>query len=145
MNREFNFRGKPIEVELPNKEKLHGYFVYGSLLQGNGLCQILVPIEGAFKNYKVDPETVGQFTGFNDADGEKIYEGDILMYVGQREDNKGREYFRKVLFRNGNFCMIDAKYAINSPLYKHLVDGKLKWRVVGNIYDNPELLEGGAQ
>ena len=90
----------------------------------------------------VDKNTVGQFTGLCDSNGKEIYEGDILMCIGQRKDNKGRKYFRKVSFKNGSFCMSVPEYNIDSYLYNHIVNGKLNWEVIGNIYDNKELLEG---
>ena len=93
----------------------------------------------------VVPETVGQFTGLYDKNGKEIYEGDILMCIGQREDNKRRKYLRKVLFKNGSFCMSVPEYNVDSTLYSHVVNGKLNWEVIGNIYDNPELMEGGAE
>ena len=142
MNREIKFRGKPIEGELPSGEKLHGGFVYGSLLQGNGLCQILVPVEGAFKNYKVDPDTVGQFTGLCDANGREIYEGDITKaplldpifgdILSDAFDNVA------ISFHNGSFVV--AYYEGRHKIY--LQDLYNKIEVLGNIHDNPELLKG---
>ena len=150
MNREIKFRGKPIEGELPSGEKLHGGFVYGSLLQGNGLCQILVPVEGAFKNYKVDPDTVGQFTGLCDANGREIYEGDVVnLCRTYRYD----ERFGIVTFHQEEvgFAALDISPFMNDE------KGKVFWRmdkffieerktkVIGNIHDNPELLKGGEK
>ena len=98
-----------------------------------------------WKEIKVDPKTVGQFTGLCDADGKEIYEGDILMCIGQRKDNKGRKYLRKVLFKNGSFCMGVPEYYVDTPLHNHIINGKLNYEIVGNIYYNPELLKGGDQ
>ena len=86
-------------------------------------------------------DTVGQFTGLHDKNGKEIYEGDILMCIGERNDNKGRKYYRKVLFDNGAFGMTVPEYKFISALCNHVVNGKLNWEVIGNIYDNPELLE----
>ena len=140
MNREIKFRGKPIEGELPSGEKLHGGFVYGSLLQGNGLCQILVPVEGAFKNYKVDPKTVGQFTGLRDRNGEDIYEGDIL-YIGRSEKGKPVAY-------SNEYAAFGIQYSDRDffPFAHDLRDiSETCYEVIGNIHDNPELMKGGAQ
>ena len=135
MNREIKFRGK----RLANDE-----WCYGSLLVwANGECTILEKSDSSNAVWKreIDPNTVGQFTGLYDKNGKEIYEGDILMYIGQREDNKGRKYTRKVSFKNGSFCMSVPEYNIYSCLNNHIVNGKLNWEVIGNIYDNKELLE----
>lgn len=86
-----------------------------------------------------DEKTIGQYTGLTDLNGVEVYEGDILMCIGQREDNKGRKYYRKVVYDNGSFCMTVPEYRMLSPLRDHIVDGKLGWEVVGNIHDNSKL------
>lgn len=148
MNREIKFRGKRLE---------DGEWVHGDLLHICGGCVIYHGSSteselmedssnlaiGLYMN-EVSPvvtNTVGQFTGLCDKNGKEIYEGDILMCIGQREDNKERKYLRKVLFKNGSFCMSVPEYGVNSSLYAHVVNGKLNWEVIGNIYDNPELME----
>ena len=143
MNREIKFRGK----RLANAE-----WCYGSLVKCGNKNHIIgfdeVDLDGHHIRYYSDrpvftkQETIGQFTGLYDKNGKEIYEGDILMCIGQREDNKGRKYLRKVSFKNGSFCMSVLEYNIDSYLYKHIVNGKLNWEVIGNIYDNKELLEG---
>lgn len=140
MNREIKFRGR----------SEYGAFVYGDLIQyENGdvaifekkLIKYGCEATEICKRTKVNAKTVGQFTGLCDKNNKEIYEGDILMCIGQREDNKGRKYFRKVLFKNGSFCMSVPEYNVASSLYGHVVNGKLNWEVIGNIYDNKELLE----
>lgn len=135
MNREIKFRGK----RLANDE-----WCYGSLLVwANGECTILEKSDSSNAVWKreIDPNTVGQFTGLCDENDKEIYEGDILTCIGQREDNKGRKYIRKVLFENGSFCMSVPEYNVANSLYSHVVNGTLNWEVIGNIYDNKELLE----
>lgn len=142
MSREIIFRGKS---EVTNE------WVYGSLVKVGNESHIAgfdeVDLDGHHLSYCSDRPvftkqgTIGQFTGLCDNNGKEIYEGDILMCIGQREDNKGCKYLRKVLFKNGSFCMSVPEYGVNSSLYNHVVNGKLNWEVIGNIYDNPELME----
>lgn len=85
----------------------------------------------------VDPESVGQYTGLKDKYGKEIYEGDIL---------RDRESIVTIDFINGMFI---AKYRTMNNLWKeygslhrYLCDYEDSANVIGNIYENPELLEG---
>ena len=133
MSRTIKFRGKRFD---------NGEWVYGNLIiDDSGNCEIVDYENNHEIRYDIRGETIGQFTGLYDKNGKEIYEGDILMCIGQREDNKGRKYLRKVSFKNGSFCMGVPEYNIDSYLNNHIVNGKLNWEVIGNIYDNKELLE----
>ena len=56
MNRPIKFRGKSIQMGLPNGEYLLGDFVFGNLLvHKNGTHRILVPIDGGFENFAIAP------------------------------------------------------------------------------------------
>ena len=86
----------------------------------------------------VDPETIGELTGLFDRDFKCIYEGDIV----ERED--GKKYL--VIFKEGKFFaaedMKDPFLCKGAPLWT-LTKMKTPCKVIGNKYDNPELLEGG--
>lgn len=125
-------------------------WVYGSLICTGKYCCILEPEDSDRYDYPyldadlgtidgpaipIDYLTVGQFTGLFDKNGKKIFEGDIL-----RTDlcdkpllvmfNEGCGAFQ-VLFDDGYSEGFLERYSdIN-----HL-------EVIGNIYDNPELLKG---
>lgn len=80
------------------------------------------------QNIEVVPETVGEYTGLTDKNGVKIFEGDIVEADGYRE---------VVKFENGCFYPMGAYIARTG--YEYDPD---EYEVVGNIHDNPELLEG---
>lgn len=137
------FRGKPIQLTLPNGEHLCGNFVYGNLLKfASGECRILVPIEGGFENYKIAPETVGQFTGLYSKDGKEIYEGDILRFGNSPSgvcEVKWNESIAAFCIR---FYFEDE---IGSRPLGEWVACEKNIAIIGNIHDNSEQLTEKAQ
>lgn len=86
-------------------------------------------IDGLFL---VDPETVGQYTGMTDGNDEKIFEGDIVMGVDSLVPEL--KVFGYIGFENGSFVII-------GDLMTHYRWLDYDVKVIGNIHDNPELLE----
>ena len=88
------------------------------------------------ENYEVIPETVGQYTGFTDKNGKRIFEGDII-----RKTNEGRH--PKIFTAN-----IHTDFRVNEEVYygpcEHFTES-CEYEIIGNIHDNPELLKGGEK
>ncbi|MEC1543088.1 YopX family protein [Bacillus halotolerans] len=83
--------------------------------------------------YRVRPETVGQYTGLKDKNGREIYEGDIV--IDKRLNSA------EVVFDDGCFCVIGYLGDLRThPIRDSLFCGE-RFEVIGNIYENPELLE----
>lgn len=142
MNREIIFRGKSIGTG----EWLYGHlFNYGLTAPSNVPCIcVCVPKswKEAYNLYTVHPDTIGQYTGLKDKAGKKIFEGDILEYIGKRKDNMNKVYRRKVVFHEGMFALLSKELQAYSALNYHCMeDGRSAWRVIGNIHDNPELIK----
>lgn len=76
----------------------------------------------------VDPDTVCEWTGLYDKNGKKIFEDDIVLVNGKHVDH--------VIFSNGCFCMENQML-----FYEFTYQYKASLEVIGNIYDNPDLLE----
>lgn len=128
MNREIKFRGKSIA---------RGVWVYGDLKHlsmGHGIATS----EEIFTYTKVNPETIGQYTGLRDKDGKEIYEGDIVSI--------GNNLKAVVIWFNGSFRFKDEL----SCKATYFEDMGVMMRdydvcIIGNIYDNHELLKGGDE
>lgn len=84
-------------------------------------------------------ETVGQFTGLTDKDGKQIFEGDIVEPVLIDGTHKGFSWGRQVVvFDRGAFCLKSRRGEI-TPMCNYAAN--VRFKVWGNIHDNPELLE----
>lgn len=131
--REILFRGKRVD---------NGEWVCGAYY---GLCRITNKA-GGFEYehlmrqsndeplYRVDPETVGQFTGMYDRNGKKIFEGDIIAFRSSESiyevayDIADARFI--ILLRNGKDSFLRF-YNISAYYFS----------VIANKWDNPELLE----
>lgn len=135
MNREILFRGKHIHTTDSN-EHLNGTWVHGYLSDKNYIYD--KSLDGEFL---VGENTICQYTGLTDKNGKKIFEGDIVRY--------GSDIYGKVKF--GLYASAFSFSDKNQGFYVEFQEDGLYrkelgyWRnavvVVGNIYDNPELLE----
>ena len=138
--REILFRGKRID----NGEWVEDSNTYikdndGVWLE-DGCCDVV----------KVNPETIGQYTGLTDKNGKTIFEGDIvnIIYEEYLIENCVVVFGDYNVFRDEwgyrySTCGFALKFDDGSG-YTNLTRKNI-YEVVGNIHDNPELLEGICQ
>ena len=125
MNREILFRAKHIHA-MDSNEHLNGTWVHGYRSDENYIYD--KSLEGEFL---IDEDTICQYTGLTDKNGKKIFENDIVQvgwYNGTVEYEDGCFVIK---WNNIKFLRKDLGYWAN-------LDG---FQTIGNIYDNPELLE----
>ena len=124
--REILFRGKIIEPCEYQGQWLEGFYAVEK--KENGL-----------NGFYCDPETVGQYTGLTDKNDTKIFEGNIVRYVGVDIDGSEDTYI-------GAICFEPEKvgFAIKRDDYRAFFVNSwlIDIEVIGNIYDNPELMNG---
>ena len=148
--RKYRFRGKNKDIG----------WAYGQLAYDvNGNAYIIQEVEldssygleettlFATMWYRVDKETIGQYTGLKDENGKEIYEGDIIyfsydMFVGNFDTFIAKG---KVVFEEGAFYVevFENERTTKDEAYLLYTINLDTIEVIGNIYDNPELLEKG--
>jgi uncharacterized phage protein (TIGR01671 family) len=156
--REILFRGQTRKygekVRMGDGKKLPGHWVYGGVLQGAGSHSIIYGGENVndpsedLDKWCVHTDTLGQFTGKTDKNGKKIFEGDMF--------HLDDEIIAVVIFKDGCFRL--EEYGLCGAWTESGFDecgggwgviecDPIDWytirdmEIIGNIHDNPELLE----
>ena len=152
--REILFRGK----RLDNGEWVEGFY-YVKRLRHKGEKALLMKeqsvitsgikeLSGAYGEsaeyleWKVDPSTVGQYIGLEDAKGKKIFDGDIVRGYSDYHD---KFYGSPAVVGYGHFNC-DCCGGVYGWYFGEYGEGDIRdvgnCLVIGNIHDNPELLKG---
>lgn len=137
MMREILFRGK---------DSITKRWVYGALVQQQDDLLKEKAFIISYSNYQfgdfseavmheVDPETVGQYTGFVDKNSKKIFEGDILSIYNSKA-------FLFAVEWNNQYVLKCTTNGVSDNIL-NVIESPEDVEVVGNIYDNPELIKDG--
>ena len=139
--REIIFRGKRVD----DGEWVEGQFVDN----GRGKPYEAYILESEAPSFdeltEVDPETVSQYTGLKDREGNNIFEGDLIDFKANYTSKKGgylkgfiewHESRAGFVFKSLNgleedfYCLLEESD-----------EGHWQWKIIGNRWDNPELLQ----
>ena len=135
--REIKFRGKNKETG----EWAYGY--YTKLVEGiRKFDAIISDIDGELTRFYIHhPETIGQYTGLKDKNGKEIYEGDILKTYVETGIDSYWKTCKVVWNKMGGAFILKARTNDEKSWYSlsKIPAGELE--IIGNIYENPELLK----
>ena len=135
------------QIKFRAQEIASNKWLYGDLRHHKD--DVCIFEQGGMKGEQVKRDTIGQFTGLTDEFDREVYEGDIIMLDGSPEMGARVVVFYEESFniatRKEYDCLLQGAHPYLND-YAHM-DCLNTWsnsglvRVVGNIYDNPELLE----
>ncbi len=127
------FRGKSYKSRYGGEgEWVEGHYVPKiKLKDGSVTGHVILTDDWGY--HEVIPETVGRFTGLLDADGKRIWEGDVIS-ISHKPPRKsvGVVSWKK---EDPMFCINCATYTMHFPLSAKDIS------IIGNIHDNPDLLK----
>ena len=143
--RKIMFRGKTLD---------DGKWVYGYYVHQYGADEIYLfePTDG-FDSRHIDPDTVGEYTGFIDKNGKEIFTGDIV--IGKTRKIQYDKFVGEAIFAHGTFYLrYPCRYCTDGYCWHRIgrvaCDPTAGWRaedgvpydyeIIGNIYYNPEKL-----
>lgn len=132
---------KAENIKFRGKSKRTGKWLYGDLVRGvGGECAIVPPLEMSFQycicDYNVDKETIGQLIAKirkSNGDTCEVYSQDIVKLTAYDGE------IQHVIVDNIGF--VESKFLEFRTLIQFVDDFDVEWEVVGNIYDNKQLLK----
>lgn len=142
--REILFRAKRID----NGEWANGYYVYDYAHNAHFIFknQLVCPncindrrIDYSLCDYEIDPETLCKYTGKMDEDGNKIFDGDIVGFIDLYSTESGyseSSCLGEVVWSEEECC-----FHVTNRLSAESFEVLDECKVVGNVFDNPELIE----
>ncbi len=130
--REIEFRGKSI------MEGTEGRWLYSfGIKYGDDVELLYCDEETSDTWYYVNKETIGQYTGLKDKNGKKIFEGDIVKFRFKKDRAECPDLIGYIEYQSTftGFRIMSYKGSFKIDALETIIE------VVGNIYDNPELLK----
>ena len=158
MEREILYRGKATNRDIGYHRTgyKNGDWVYGLVTRLYGEYFENLPAEmtntTGVSGIEVDYKTIGQYTGLTDKNGVKIFEGDILKGFGYPFYSDGElNYFAEVIWFDNSPAFGISLFKNSESNVRGVSDGLSyyledfnsdDYEVIGNVFDNPEILKG---
>lgn len=130
--REILFKAKRIDT---------GEWVYGDLTRNRrtGNCYIVSAVCGCAHPYNVDAETICQYTGLKDKDGNRIWENDYVAFIDILSTENGYSEYQcagEVVWDEET-----VSFQVTDRLSAESYEVLDECAVIGNSFDNPDMLE----
>ena len=129
--RAIKFRGK----RLDDKSWVYGYLVPVVNREEKQMHIVTEIRGGSIQGFAVDPETVGQYTGMHDKNGNEVYEDDIVRYRTTDERYTRNPCFSTLII---HYEESSARFQAGGIYWDTLRSEKVE--VIGNTYDNPNAI-----
>ncbi len=133
------------EILFRAKKEFDGEWVYGNYcaaeyLTSEGTEHLIIEAPRNGVSAKIIAETVGQYIGVEDKNGKKVFEGDILRYTPRP---KCTIYYKVIWNQEWSRFALMQWSTYKYHLYEWAQHETIKYccEVIGNIHDNPDLLE----
>jgi uncharacterized phage protein (TIGR01671 family) len=121
------------EILFRAKRKDNGQWVYGVPITSGNMAVMYYPTKVCVCEQTVDINTIGQFTGLKDKNGNKVFEGDVVRWA----DFTMEIFWGRDVGIGYGFCW---KPCGSNKYYKESMTGFInEYEVIGNIFDNKEL------
>lgn len=132
--REILYRGRCVDAREKTGEWIFGYYIFAKSVWAS-VHAIVTPSrdpDGGIRTLEIDPDTLGEFTGRKDKTGQRIFEGDVVEWIGNP-----KQRYRVVYGADASFfgTPINEKGGLEAGASLGMLNAEDGLAVIGNIHD----------